>query len=798
MAGASPSFFDKSGKAAFLLFAGILVFIGVLVFFDFLDFHRLYLFKDMASDSINGAYSNLIGNAEYLKKYGHLSWSFNIGMGQDVTHTVLENPFNIFLYLLPSDKIAYFIGWREVIKIWASGLVFFGYLRILGKGTFASSAGALMFAFCAYMVVGGQWSFSFDGFNTALFLLSFELLYQKNILWLFPIPVFLLGISNPFNLFLIAIFILIYAIFRYLQDDQKGIKNLGILLLKMGGLGIIGLVISSPILADHIKAMLESARGNGPNSNFRTLSSAPVFALSEHRQLGTAIARFFSSDMQGTADFYKGWGNYLEGPMFYCGIPCLLLTPLLFGYLKTKEKVLFGILVAIWILPILFPYFRRAFWLFSGDYYRTYSFYVALIFLFFSVTCLDRIDKQKKLNIILLISIVAILILIQFLPLFDDKNAINNTISIASKIYILAYGVVLLWMSRQKNDLPKFIFLALLVSELTWFSSIPVKRNTSISATGWEGKTGFKDHSNEALTFIKNRENSFYRIDKSFGSSSAENKSLNDAEVQDYYSTMSYSSFNQKYYLQYLWANDVIDTIYESESRWCHGLIERPVLQCLNSVKYIMTKKPLYGPNDSLHDSVAKFGDVVLYRIKYPMPLGFCYDKFIKYSDFKKLTITQKDYTSCQACVVNDADIGLVQNLKSFQLKDTLLSDRSAKDKLKTWFTALKKDTLSITSFNPAHIKGNTDLKSEKLMYFSIPYDLGWYLRVDGKEQKIILVSNGMIGVLLDAGKHEVDLDYDPPFRKAGNLLALFGVCLYGGVVFLSYKRKPKVFGKKQ
>jgi len=797
MAEEGPSFFDKPDKTSYLLFVFILGFIGVLVFLDFIDFHRLYLFKDMASDGINGAYSNLIGNSEYLKKYGHLSWSFNIGMGQDITHTVLENPFNIFLYLLPADKIAYFIGWREVIKIWASGLIFFAYLRILEKGSFASLAGALMFSFCAYIIVGGQWSFSFDGFNTALFLLGFELLYQKNIPWLFPLPVFLLGISNPFNLVLITIFILIYAIFRYLQDNDKGIKGVGVLYMKMAGLGIIGLIISSPILADHIKAMLESARGSGPNSYFKTLSSAPVFALSDHQQLGTAIARFFCSDMLWTADFYKGWGNYLEGPMFYCGIPCLLLTPLLFGYLKRREKILFGGLLFIWILPVFFPYFRRAFWLFSGDYYRTYSFYVSLIFLFFSVTCLDRLDKQKKLNIILLALVAAVLILIQFLPLFDDKMGINETIAIASKIYILAYAAIFLWMSRRKTDLPKFVFIALLVSELTWFSSIPVKRSTSISATEWESTTGFKDHSNEVLNFIKNRENSFYRIDKSFGSSPAENKSLNDAEVQKYYSTMSYSSFNQKYYLKYLWTNDVIDTIYESETRWCHGLIERPILQCLNSVKYIMTKKPLY-PNDSLHDSVAKFGDVALYSVKFPMPLGFCYDKFIKYSEFKKLTITQKDYTSCRACVVNDADVALVKNLKSFQLKDTLLPDASAIDKLKGFFTALKQDTFSITSFNPAHIKGAIQLKSSKLMYLSIPYDIGWHLKVDGKEQKIILVAQGMIGVLLDAGTHEVELDYDPPFRRAGNLLSLFGICLYGGVVFLGYKTKPKAFDKKQ
>ena len=799
MAETGPSFFNKPGKGAFLLFAGILVFIGVLVFLDFLDFYKLYLFKDMASDCVTETFPIVTESANYLKKYGTLSWSFNVGMGQNATQLAIEDPFNVFLYFLPVNKIAYFMGWLEVIKIWIGGLIFFAYLRTLGKGEFASAAGALMFAFSGYMIVGGEWHiFSFDAVNTALALLGFELLYRKNIPWLFPLPFYLFAIGYPFDLFLLTIFLSIYAVFRYLQDQRKGAKSLIVLFLKMAGLGLIGIIVSTPFFFDNIKTILESNRVSGPHSNLKILSSAPVFALADHTQLGTSIARFFSSDMLWTADFYKGWGNYLEGPLFYCGIPCLLLTPLLFNYLKRRERILFGALLATWILPIFFPFFRRAFWLFSGDYYRTYSLYVALIFLFFSVTCLDRLDKQKRMNIIFIISVAAILILIQLLPYFDDKQAIDPTIAIASKIYILAYAGVFFWMSRKRTAIPKFVFLALLVSELTWFSSIPVNRNRSITSAEWKAHVGYHDYSNDALSFIKSREHSFYRIDKSFGSSGSENRSLNDAMAQDYYSTMSYSSFNQKYYLQYMLANEVIDTIYESESRWCHGLIERPVLQCLNSVKYIMTKKPLYSLNDSLHDSVAKFGDVALYRVKFPMPMGFCYDTYIKYSRFKKLTITQKDYTSCRACVVNDADTAIVQNLKLFQLKDTLLPDASAKDKLKSFFSALKRDTLTIISFNPAHIKGNIDLRSEKLMYLSIPYDLGWHLKVDGKEQKTILVANGMIGVLLVAGKHQLELDYDPPFRKEGKWVALFGLILYGGIGFMGFNRTTEASDKKE
>ena len=268
--------------------------------------------------------------------------------------------------------------------------------------------------------------------------------------------------------------------------------------------------------------------------------------------------------------------------------------------------------------------------------------------------------------------------------------------------------------------------------------------------------------------------------------------------VQDYYSTTCYNSFNQKYYLQYMWANQVISPANESESRWCHGLIDRNILQCLNSDKYILSKETLYKPGDPIHDSIAKFGDVVVYKTKYSMPLGFCYDKYYKMSGFEKLSLTQKDFTSCRAAVVNDADTGLLTGLKQINPQDTLMPFSFTIANLTSYFNALRQDTLTITSFNPAHIKGNIELKSEKLMYLSIPYDLGWHVKVDGNSQTPILISNGMMGLLLKPGKHQVELDYEPPYRKEGDLAALAGLLLYGGIVFGSYKMRKKASDKKQ
>jgi len=795
-----PDFFERPGRQVWYLFLGILVCIAFIVFKDYLLFHKLFLFKDIGSDTLNTFYPNLVESSEYLKKFGTLSWSFNIGMGQDGTTFAIGDPFNFILYLFPTSKVAWLLGYKEFVKIVLAGSVFCLYLRSLGVGLFPAVAGALMFAFSGYMIVGGQWyTFSFEALNMAFALLSFEFLFRKNIPWFFPVSYFLMGIYSPFNMMNVTVFLVIYTVFRYQQENREGVKGLMVLFLKMAGLGVIGVAMSAPAMFESVKVMVESARVSGPESYFATLSSSPVFGLVDPLQLGTCVMRFFSSDMLGTADAYKGLDNYLEGPLFYCGIPCLLLVPLLFGYLEKKQRILFGVMLAIWLLPIFFPYFRKAFWFFSGDYYRTYSLYVALIFIIFSVTCLDKLAKQKHLNIILLASVAISLILIQLFPYFDDKRAISSGIASGAKIYVLAYAVVFFWMSRQKNDIPKFVFLFILVTELSWFSSVSVNRGATVKSSEWKDKTGYNDYSNDAIAFIKNKDASpFYRVDKSFGSSPAEHVSLNDAMVQGYYSTSSYYSFNQKYYLQYMRTNQVISPNNESESRWCNGLINRPILQCLNSDKYILAKEPMYGTNDPIHDSIAKFGDVIVYKNKFPLPLGFCYDKYIKYSNFEKFSLTQKDFTSCRAAVINDADTALVRNLKEIGLQDSLLPFEFTQAQLKGDLMSLKQDTLNISSFNPAHIKGSIGLKSEKLMYLSIPYDIGWHIKVDGTPQTAILIGNGMMGILLKPGKHQVELDYEPPYRKESGLLAITGLLLYGGLAFGNYKMRKRASDKKQ
>ena len=98
-----------------------------------------------------------------------------------------------------------------------------------------------------------------------------------------------------------------------------------------------------------------------------------------HSHYVTAALRSFANDAVGHADDFRGWGNYLEAPLTYCGIICLL--PRSSGICREPAGAnvwSLGLFFGGVLVPTVFPWFRYLFWAFQGDYYRTYSLFCVM------------------------------------------------------------------------------------------------------------------------------------------------------------------------------------------------------------------------------------------------------------------------------------------------------------------------------------------------------------------------------------------------------------------------------------
>lgn len=804
-------FFDTLGNKAIWVCLGIISLIAFFVFKDYILQNKVFLFKDIGSDTLNGVLPYHYFIADYLAKNGMPTWSFAEGMGQSIFAGITRDPFMLLAYAMGTKSMPQIFIYVELIKLILGGLVFFTFLKMLKVSDFSAIIGGALFSFSGFMIIGACWYlFTYEAFGVALLLLSFELFYQRGKWLLFVITIFSIAISMPFNLYIFGLFLAVYVAFRILQNSDKTYKDLLVMYGKLILLGGAGLLLSGPFLLETMIQLTESPRGSGGNSYFSKLAGQSVFHLTEKEQFGASVMRLFSSDLLGSGNNYsingiiengqfvqKNWGNFLEAPLSYCGLISLILFPQVFALIGKQERKWYIVLAAFVILPTIFPYFRYLMWLFTGDYYRVYSFFIAIVFIIFAVFSLDIIIKQRKINLAVLGGTLVFWLILEIFPYFKEyqkmiggKQVVDETVSMLVKVLLLAYAGLVFVLSKSKNSVNiKYALLVVIGLELTYMAGLSVNRRDAVMKRELKEKVGYNDYSKEAVAFIKEKEKTpFYRIDKAYFSSGAIHGSLNDHKMHGYYSTSSYNSWSQMYFINYLRAYGVISKDNEYESRWAPGLINKPFLESLNNVKYIMTKNTNNPMWKISHDSINKFGDVVVLKSKFYLPFGYTYDTYMTESEFNKVSMPLREIISFSTCVVKDEEVSKYAGVKHFNLADTIQARNFNWDTYRTSLTNLRHDSLNITLFSENKITGTANVSQNKLMYLSFPYDKGWHLKVDGNETDKVFINNGMTGIYLTKGNHSIELEYHLRAAGKGVYMSLGGIA-FCGLLFIFFRR---------
>ena len=560
-------------------------------------------------------------------------------------------------------------------------------------------------------------------------------------------------------------------------------------------MGIIGVGLGSFQLWSNLLQMIDSPRVSGNYSYANTLRSSPILSLGDWKQYATVLLRMFSSDILGDGKSYTGWQNYMEAPVFYCGFLSLLLAPQFFFQLNRKQIYIYGILIGLCLFILIFPYFRYAFWLFTGDYYRTISLLIVCVLLFYGIKSLNFLYENGKVNLITLgITTIALLLIVNVVS--AEGQVVDKSIKSMVNIFLILYAG-LLAMSRS-DQLKTFAFVllgALVLIEGIYFSSSSLKKRDAFTKQELnEEGIGFKDGTVDAVKYLKEKDNTFYRIEKGYVSGLAIHGSVNDAKIQGYYGTRSYHSFNQLNYVKFLESVKLIKANDENSSRWLYGIFGSPFIQRLCSVKYFLTKAPdasfLKNANQ---DSIAMFRDVKIFRLKDTFPLGVTYDSYISDHNFEKLDSVSRQVILLQTVAVSK---DFQAKLKGFkEINSANLPPQGVTiEALKTWVDKIKQDTLQIKEFSQNLIKGDIQLDKSKLLFLAIPHDRGWSATVDGKETIIEKVDAGLMGILLEKGNHKIELKFEPPFVREGTYISIFSLLLWGvGIVFFSLKKSKKV-----
>ena len=778
------------GKELRILLVCLFVLVA-FVFKDFLLLNKIYLFKDIGSDSVNGFYPNTYHVLDYLKTEGIPQWSFGRGMGQNIFPFSLSDPSLVIFFLFGRNSFAYGIIVVEVLKVVGSGIFFFLYLRTIRLSSFTTVLGGLLYAFSGYQILtsSGWFNHSFEPLFAAILLYSFELFFQsgqRRMLWPLPLAFALIVSYTPIHLYLFGVFLSGYALVRYVQEREWQMKESLAFFSRFGGLLLLGVGLSSVFFLTNLGLLLDSPRVGGNLSSFAQLSSYPVFGLAKLDLLMSAFTRAFSNDLVGTADAFKGWGNYLESPMLYCGLISLLLAPQAIFFLRGRERYLFCAVAVVWLMPLFFPFFRYLFWGFTGSYFRTLSFFQTTTLLLAALVALSRIERERRFNTFILISTLGISIVGLFAPAFAPKEVLDPQLRLVITS-LLAVDILLLYgiSSTRWNLAAKVGLLAFVCVELGCFSWITVNKRDTMDSAELRDKRGYNDSTVEAVAYLRSVDGNFYRVDKNYSSGPAEHLSLNDSEMQRYFGTSSYHSFNQSSTIAFLQAVDLIPPGEEMSARWAVGLRGRPILESLASVKYLLTKKPDAGAELWGFKRSRLFGDVQLLTNPNALPLGFTYRRYILREQFQNLSTNQKEQALMKASVVDGTNSDLVHRLERLS-PDSLQTPYSVRE-FSTDASILRADTLTITHYSPNRLEGTMTLEYRKLLCFSIPYDdRGWHAIVNGQPVSLERVNVGFMGIVLEKGEHRIELSYQSPFLVGGMFLSGLSVLLFIAVIVRS------------
>ena len=435
--------------------------------------------------------------------------------------------------------------------------------------------------------------------------------------------------------------------------------------------------------------------------------------------------------------------------------------------------------ILVFIFPVIFPFFRYAYWLFTGNYYRIFSLFVAVVILLIALKGLDNIDSESRVNIKITIITLLLLLLFLYYP-YKYAQTIDKNIRNAVAIFLMIYSV-LIYLVQFKNikNIVKIGLLSLIVIELIFFHNLAVNKRPVISGKELLQKVGYNDYTVDAVKYLSLKDKTFFRINKDYSSGRATYQSINDAMAQEFYGTTSYQSFNQLNYIKFLQTLEIININInlERQTRWNRGLVGWPLLHSFASIKYALTKDQIPNLSYFGYYPIASFGDVNVFQNKFSLPLGFTYEKYISWKDYKILPQDQKMLVLYKAVVVDDRVYENIGNLMKLDKRD--IPESFSLKEYSQDIEILKKDSFNISKHGQNKITGEISSDKDKMLFFSIPFDKGWNIKVDGKKVNAMMVNIGFIGVPIKKGLHQIELSFTPLYYYTGAVISLISIFLF-------------------
>ena len=517
----------------------------------------------------------------------------------------VASPFNILIALFPEKAITEALLTIFTLKAGLSGFNFAVYLHYSGraKNKISTVTFATMYALTSYALVNGHNTMWID---TLLFLplliLGLESLINKKKFILYTIMLSIIVFSNFYIGYMTCIFVAIYSVYYYMaygysnEYNESGEKlHLLKSIFRVLLFSAIALAMSAVIILT-IKYSLTFGKNDFSDPNFDFKSNFDFLEL-------------FAKFLPNSYDTVRPNGL----PFVYCGVLSLILLPVFFFTKKItpREKICAGVLISILFfsfsastVDIFWHGMQRPNWL----NYR-YSFMLCFFLLVLAHQAFHFI-KEIKFNHIVAVcmGLTMLIIIIQS----QDYSYIDSVMCIW--ISLLCVGVYLLTLyAFHKEKGANFVSLILAIIVC---AELLINGYVCLDALDqdviFSSRTSYREFIDELspyVEYIKNKDNSFYRMEKTMHRKTNDNMTLDINGISSSTSTLNQSIITLLNQLGY-----------SSKSHWSKYLGGTPASDSLLGIKYVISDNPL---SDGIYKKIYEENEHYIYENPYYMSLAF-------------------------------------------------------------------------------------------------------------------------------------------------------------------------------
>lgn len=706
---------------------------------------RAFAFVDIGSDSYFQFYPFQLAEKEQLHALHHLTWSFKIGLGAYMGSDF--DPIQLLAAMFPDS---WQLGIRlplYLLKILLAGAFFQGFLRRAGFERDLSVIGGLGYAFSSYAMINAQWGengFALVQFAAMLYFLEGFLRNRGS--WNAVGAGITVGLGAAFDVYTLGLFSMLFLLARLPLLAQLDWQLLAARIATLTGLALLGMLLLAPIQFPNLYYLFDSPRVSG-NHSLLDLLIGQAFHLNDSSIIGSELAGFFGKDLLGTADNYRGWGNYFEGPGFYVGMLPLLCIPQLLGAFASRRERRYaaygiGLLAAYLVWPML----RYTVYGFGHLGFRMSTLWVSIGLLVLGLAGLRRMHRSGIWMPGLWISLAGILGVLATLALRAGP-AIKMPHLAMAVAFASAYTVLLPILFRTSNDTQRGRLLSLLVPivalELLLFAVPPMMERSAVGLDGSSPVGRYDDGTSQALAWIRAKgDTDFYRVEKTYNS-----VFLCDALVQNYAGVKSYF-FHGSSLTRFVDRMQLQRPV--SSVSYIGSAVERPNVLSLLGVRYVLDRsRSLDGvPGMTWMGLVA---GINIYRNEAAHEFGHLYTSVSSENEADRLALPERDNYLLDHALVADPEA-----VRAAIPRPAATSSPSAP----AW--------VSIRQSSDIVLEGDYSTDHAGFMLLSMPFDRGWSARLDGSEVNLIQADYGLTGFIAPSGFHRIKLTYTAPCRLLG------------------------------